>query len=123
MGAQTRLSPKADRGLILMDSACVIIALDPGAAAILHYTIGGRIGNTKGTYTIDEGIWEAVRRGEMSEPVGLESVFPGIGVGEFTCRTFSLDRIETSLLERLGPSVTQPLVALLLERQSEAHDI
>ena len=123
MGAQTRLSPKADRGLILMDSSCVIIALDPGAAAILHYTAGGRTGNTRTTYAVDESIWEAVRRGDMSDPVDLESIFPGIGAGEFTCRTFSLDRIEASLLERLGPSVTQPLVALLLERQSETHDI
>jgi DNA-binding NarL/FixJ family response regulator len=117
MRAGTRLSPQVERGLILVDSSWAIIALDPGAAAILDYT-GDRSGNIEGTYAIDKNILAAVRHG--SNPVRLENVSPGIG--EFTCRTFLFEHIDPSFLEHLGASVTQPLVALGLERQLEARD-
>jgi DNA-binding NarL/FixJ family response regulator len=101
-------SPDVETGLILLDSACTIIALDRGAATILK---GYRPRKGQRAYTIQPNIVETVQR--LSDPSCQEHVLR-IGFDEFTCHSYELESHDASL--------PQSLVALLLEKHCKARD-
>ena len=109
MRSPTHPSMEVESGLILLNSSCTVITVDRGAAAILNYY---RDRSWEPAYTIDASIMEAVQR--LSDPGCVEHVLR-IDFDEFICRTY--------LLESQDTSVTQPLVALLLERHLKARDV
>jgi len=101
-------SPDVESGLILLDSACAIVALDPGAATILKCY---RSRKGQRAYSIEPNILETLQR--LSDSSGREDVLR-IGFEEFVCRSYALESHDTSL--------PQPLVALLLEKHWKARD-
>jgi DNA-binding CsgD family transcriptional regulator len=104
--------PKVDRGLVLIDSSWTIVALDRGAATILNY-LRDRSEQRESGEGIDKGVLQAVHHAGLVDPSFLKQVIR-FGIGEFTCRTYRLETLDTSLPE--------PLNAVVFERHSEARD-
>ena len=102
-------SPEVDSGLIVVDSAYSVLTLDRGAAAILNYY---RHRRWEPIYTIDQQTIDVVHR--MSDLASADHVLR-IDLEEFICRLYVLDTCDAW--------VSQPLLALLLERHRRTRII
>lgn len=113
-----------------MDSSCSIIAFDRGGAHILQHRNGSGIAN--GADVFGEDSLRVMHNGQTaSDPVSQRV---RVGVGEFTCRTYTLekvnrdmafpDRVDAILLERVWepPQAIKELAAQyhLTKREQQA---
>lgn len=102
----------AEVGLVLMDSSLNVIALDGGAAAILNYRNQSGVKPDLAS-CIPEEILEGIRSRKPTENSSVKTHLR-MGKSEYICRTY--------LLESQDGPLTQPIVALHLERDSSADD-
>jgi len=105
-----RIDMIAEVGLILMDLSLKLVAFDRGAAAIMNYSNqpGG-----KPEPGVPKEILDIIRTRKPAELSSLKTHFR-MGKNEYTCRAY--------LVEPQNGALTQPIVALHLEKVSSAID-
>lgn len=102
----------AEAGLALMDLSLRIIASDRGAAAILNYP--NQAGdNSELESCIPKEIQDMIRSHKPTELSSVRTHFR-MGKSEYTCRAY--------VVESYNGVVTQPMVALHLEKDSSASE-
>jgi len=99
-------------GLILVDQALTMMALDRGAAAILNYRLERGI-KPEPVYVLPEQILEAVRSHNFSDLACLK-ISLRIGISDYQCRGYLVQCREGFL--------PRPTVAFLVENRSSAID-
>lgn len=102
----------AEAGLALMDLSLKVIAADRGAAAILNYSNQPGVRSDQSPL-IPKEIQELIRNRKPAELSSLKAHFR-MGKSEYTCRAY--------VMESNDGFLTQPIVALHLEKDSSASE-